>query len=83
MQPIRPADVRRILEVTDAVGLHREAIVIPLAREGAGSIRRIPGPKLEITAPEGAGFEEWLAELPAALRSTDRAGLLTTDAPDD
>lgn len=82
MQPIRPAEVRRILEVTDALGIHREAVVIPLAREGAGGIRRVAGPKLEITAPEGDGFDAWLEGLPTALAVIDRSGLPTTGDDD-
>jgi hypothetical protein len=79
MQPIRPAEVRRILEVTDALGIHRESVVIPLAREAEGGVRRVPGPKLEITAPEGEGFDAWLAGLPIVLAGVDRTGLLTID----
>jgi len=58
-------EILRILAVTDALGLHREAIVIPLYNSGTGGLR-LRGAKLEITAP-GDGFEAWLAALPGAL----------------
>ena len=64
-----PKEILRILGVTDALGLHREGVVIPLYNSGAGAIR-MRGAKLEITAPgEGADFEAWLAALPAALQA--------------
>ena len=62
-------EIFRILAVTDALGLHREAIVIPLWTRGAGGFR-MRGGKLEITAPEGeAAFEPWLAGLREALKA--------------
>ena len=62
-------EILRILGVTDALGLHREAVVIPLYNSGTGGFR-LRGAKLEITAPgDGADFEAWLAALPAALRA--------------
>ncbi len=62
-------EILRILAVTDALGLHREAIVIPLYNKGTGGLR-LRGAKLEITAPgDGVDFEAWLAALPAALRA--------------
>jgi hypothetical protein len=62
-------EIFRILEVTDALGLHREAIVIPLWTRGAGGFR-MRGGKLEITAPEGdPAFEPWLAGLADALKA--------------
>ena len=60
-------EILRILAVTDALGLHREAIVIPLYNSGTGGLR-LRGAKLEITAP-GDGFEAWLAALPGALQA--------------
>ena len=61
-------EILRILAVTDALGLHREAIVIPLWTRASGGFR-MRGSKLEITAPEGdAAFEPWLTALPDALR---------------
>jgi hypothetical protein len=68
-----PAEILRILEVTDALGLHREAVVIPLWTRGAGGIR-MRGAKLEITAPD-EGFEAWLAALPGLLRASDLSGV--------
>ncbi len=70
MDSVGPPEILRILAVTDAIGLHREAVVVPLGTEGAGSMRVTGSGRLEITAPEG-GFDAWLAELPARVRSLD------------
>ena len=58
MKPLTPSQIRRILEVTDAAGIHREAVVIPLAGEGAGAIERIERNRIQITAPE-SGLLDW------------------------
>lgn len=63
------AEILRILAVTDALGYHREAIVIPLWTRGEGGLR-VRGQKLEITAPE-KDFEAWLARLPEILKAAD------------
>jgi hypothetical protein len=71
MKPISPTEVRRILEVTDKLGIHREGVVIPLAKDGLGGLRIVPGGKLEITAPEEVPFDEWLGSLPTAVSEVD------------
>ena len=61
----------RILAVTDALGFHRESVVVPLWTKGKGEIRVARGTKLEVTAPAEGDFEAWLAALPATLQSMD------------
>jgi hypothetical protein len=77
-EPFGQTEILRILAVTDALGLHREAVVIPLWTRGAGGFR-MRGPRLEITAPE-SGFESWLASLPGALRAADLSAVRKADA---
>lgn len=79
MQPITPRQVQQILAVTDRLGLHREAVAIPLGREGAGSLAVTTRRKVEIVAPEGPGFEEWLAGLPGAIGRLDLTGVMRAD----
>ena len=79
MRPITPAQVRRILEVTDALGIHREASVIPLGSEGDGGIEKIARAKIQITAPEGTDFDSWLAALAGRIQAMDLAGVQRTD----
>lgn len=71
MQRVGAGEIGRILSVTDAAGVHREAVSIPLAARGAGSVRVTPARRLEIVAPADADFEQWLAGLPAALGALD------------
>jgi hypothetical protein len=61
-------EITRIFEVTDAMGIHREALVIPLGT-GAGRVRRMPSGKLEITVDRETPFDEWLKSLPDLIRA--------------
>ena len=61
-------EITRIFEVTDALGIHREHLVIPLGT-GRGRARRLPSGKLEITVDAQAPFDEWLAGLSALIRA--------------
>ena len=70
MQVLGPADIRRILEVTDALGIHREAVRVPLSRRATGSVRVTAAAEIEIVAPAG-DLGAWLGTLPATLRSLD------------
>ena len=42
------AEINKIFAVTDALGVHREALVIPLGT-GKGRVRKLPSGKFEIT----------------------------------
>jgi hypothetical protein len=70
MDSFGPAQIMRILAVTDGLGFHREAVAIPLWTRGKGEIR-IRGQKLEITAPDEGDFDTWLAGLPGLLQAMD------------
>ena len=61
-------EINRIFEITDRLGIHREAVVIPLARRQPGRVRRLPNGKFEIVSETEGAFEEWLAGLEAELR---------------
>ena len=71
MDSVGPREIMLILSVTDALGLHREAVAIPLWTEAEGRLRVTGGGRLEITAPACGDFEAWLAALPAALHKLD------------
>lgn len=70
MDAVGPKEIMKILAVTDALGLHREAVSVPLWTAGAGELK-VKGSRLEITAPARGDFETWLAGLPGALRAMD------------
>jgi len=57
------AQISRILEITDSLGLNREWVEIPLSPESPGSVRRLGNGKLEIVVDADQPFEEWLSSL--------------------
>jgi hypothetical protein len=61
-------EINRIFAVTDAMGVHREQIVIPLAT-GKGRVRRMPSGKLEIVVDAEQPLEEFLRGLPDLIRA--------------
>jgi hypothetical protein len=65
----------KILELTDSFNLHREAVVIPLATEGCGSVAVLPDQRLRITIPSNVSFDEWLVELRDRLSTMDLSGI--------
>ena len=60
--------------MTDRLGLHREAVKIPLMCVAEGSAE-IMGARLQIIAPETTPFDEWLDALPEQLAAMDLGGL--------
>jgi hypothetical protein len=63
-------EIERIFAVTDALGISREAIVIPLRTENPGRIRTLKDGRLEIVVDREADFEEWLSLLEREIRSS-------------
>jgi len=78
MDAVGPPEIMRILTVTDALGLHREAVTVPLWTKGAGELR-VRGARLEITAPAQGDFEAWLRALPEAIRALDLSSVRRAD----
>jgi hypothetical protein len=64
--PISQADMETIFAVTDAMGIDREAIVVPLGRKDPGSVRRL-GPQIQITLPASTSAAEWTDTLRSEL----------------
>jgi hypothetical protein len=62
-------EIQAIFAVTDALGISREALVIPLAPGRPGRVRRLPNGKLEIVVDAEVPAEEWLRELPAKIQA--------------
>jgi hypothetical protein len=58
------AQISRILEITDSLGLNREWVEIPLSPESPGVVRRLANGKLEIIVDADQPFEDWLDSLP-------------------
>jgi hypothetical protein len=62
-------EIERIFTITDALGLSREALVIPLRTETPGRVRILGNGKLEIVVDRDGEFDEWLSRLEPELRS--------------
>jgi hypothetical protein len=60
-------EIDAIFEITDALGVHRESLVIPLGPATPGTVRRLPSGKLEITVDAETPIEEWVKGLPALI----------------
>ncbi len=61
-------EINKIFEVLDAIGVHREHVVIPLGT-GKGRVRKLPSGKLEIVVDAETPLEEWLKGLPELIRA--------------
>lgn len=60
--------ISRILDVTDALGLNREWVEIPLSPEHPGIVRKLPNGKLEIIVDACQPFDDWLGTLEQHIR---------------
>ena len=69
MDVISFAQISRILELTDSLGINREWVEIPLSPERPGLVRRLPNGKLEIVVDADRPFEEWLRALSGQIES--------------
>ena len=72
LEVVTMKEIDAIFEVTDALGVHREALVIPLGTARPGRVRRLPSGKLEITVDAEQPFPEWLSELPRLIAAAQQ-----------
>ena len=68
LQAVSFKQISRILDVTDALGLNREWVEIPLSPEHPGVVRKLANGKLEIVVDAEQPFEEWLTSLPLHIQ---------------
>jgi len=61
-------EINKIFAVTDAMGIHRVAVVIPLGT-GEGRVRKLLNGKLEIVVDAERPIDEWLTGLPDLIRA--------------
>ena len=67
LEVVTMKEIDAIFAVTDGLGIHREALVIPLGPATPGRVRRLPSGKLEIVVEASRPLEDWLRELPALI----------------
>jgi hypothetical protein len=68
LESVGMAEINKIFAVTDAMGVHRESLVIPLG-PGQGRVLKLPNGKLEIIVDRETPIDEWLQGLPALIRA--------------
>jgi hypothetical protein len=68
LEAVGMAEINKVFEVTDALGIHREAVVIPLGT-GTGRVRKLLNGKLEIVVDAETPLDEWLRGLPELIRA--------------
>ena len=69
LEAVTLREIQRIFEVTDALGIHREMLVIPLGPRHPGRVRRMPNGKIEIVVEKDGDFEEWVGGLTPQLQA--------------
>jgi hypothetical protein len=69
LERVTLAEIQAVFAVTDALGISREALVIPLTPGRPGRVRRLPGGKLEIVLDAEKPLAEWLEGLPDLIRA--------------
>lgn len=68
VQVVGIGEINRIFEVTDRLGIHREALVIPLAPRHPGRVRKRPDGKIEIVVESEGDFDAWATTLEAEIK---------------
>ena len=61
-------EINKIFAVIDALGIHRESVVIPLGT-GKGRVRKLINGKLEIIVDAETPIDEWLKGLPELIQA--------------
>ena len=61
-------EINKIFAVIDALGIHRESVVIPLGT-GKGRVRKLINGKLEIIVDAETPIDEWLTGLPELIKA--------------
>ena len=56
-------DMAMIIEVTDALGIHRESVRVELNKEDPGSLQRVADGMVEITLPANESVEVFCRKL--------------------
>jgi hypothetical protein len=72
LEVVTMKEIDAIFAVTDALGIHREALVIPLGPATPGRVRKLPSGKFEIVVDAEAPIEVWVKELPGLIAAAQR-----------
>ncbi len=72
LEVVTMKEIDAIFAVTDALGVHREMVVIPLGPATPGRVRKLPSGKLEIVVEAERPLDEWLTALPELIAAAQR-----------
>ncbi len=72
LEVVTMKEIDAIFAVTDALGVHREMLVIPLGPATPGRVRKLPSGKLEIVVEAERPLDEWLTALPELIAAAQR-----------
>jgi hypothetical protein len=72
LEVVTMKEIDAIFAVTDALGIHRESLVIPLGPATPGRVRRLPSGKLEIVVDAQTPIDAWVKELPRLIAAAQR-----------
>ena len=67
LEVVSMREIDAIFAVTDALGIHREKLVIPLGPVTPGTVRLLRNGKFEIIVESERPLDEWLKDLPALI----------------
>jgi hypothetical protein len=67
LQIVRMNEINQIFAVTDRLGIHREAIEIPLSPESPGRVERTASGKFRIVVDAEVPLAEWVRALETEL----------------
>jgi hypothetical protein len=72
LEVVTMKEIDAIFVVTDALGIHREMLVIPLGPATPGRVRRLPNGKLEITVDATRPIDDWVNDLPELIAAAQK-----------
>ena len=72
LEVVTMKEIDAIFAVTDVLGIHREALVIPLGPASPGRVRKLPSGKFEIVVDAETPIEVWVKELPRLIAAAQR-----------
>ena len=72
LEVVTMKEIDAIFAVTDALGIHREMLVIPLGPATPGRVRKLPSGKLEIVVDAETPIDAWVKELPRLIAAAQQ-----------
>ncbi len=68
LEVVTMREIEKVFAVTDALGVSRESLVIPLGPGTPGRVRKLSSGKIEVTVDAQVPIDEWVKGLPDMIR---------------